>query len=95
LALVKKLHQQQLWSQSVRPMAAYLRAAPDSAPRVRLSLAKILLAHEKRPGLAISVLEKIRAADLTDELRSKYEQLMRRAKEAYAQGDLEPEEEGW
>lgn len=95
LALVKNLHRQQLWSQSVQPMADYLRAAPDSAPRVRLSLAKILLLHEKRPGLALSVLEKIAVAELTDELRGNYEQLMRRAKEAYADGDLEPEQEGW
>ena len=60
-----------------------------------LSLAKILLVHEKRPGRAMSVLEKIPAAELTVDLRSNYEQLMRRAKEDYAQGDLEPEEEGW
>jgi hypothetical protein len=43
----------------------------------------------------MSVLERFPAAELTDDLRSHYEQLMRRAREAYAEGDLEPEEEGW
>jgi membrane associated rhomboid family serine protease len=95
LQLIKALHKQQLWSQSVEPMVAYLRAASDAAPRVRLSLAQILVIHEKRPGRALSVLEKIPQDALGGDLRTAYDKLERLARKAYAEGDLEPEGNDW
>ena len=91
LALIKALHKERLWSQSVAPMVAYLQAASDAAPRVRLRLAQILLTHENRPGRALSVLEKIPQDTLSGELRTAYDQLERQARKAYAEGDLETE----
>lgn len=95
LELIKALHKQKLWSQSIAPMVAYLRSAPDAAPRVRLRLAQILLTHEKRPGRALSVLEKIPQQSISGELRTTYDQIERLARKAYADGDLEPEGEDW
>ena len=94
LELIKALHKQKLWSQSIAPMVAYL-AAPDAAPRVRLRLAQILLTHEKRPAAPLSVLEKIPPHSLSGELRTTYDQIERLARKAYAEGDLEPDDEDW
>jgi membrane associated rhomboid family serine protease len=95
LALVKALHQQQLWSLSVGPMVEYLGKAPDSAARMRLKLAQILIVHEHRPGRALGVLEKIPEAALEGDLRKARQQLERQAQTMYDRGDLEINDEDW
>jgi membrane associated rhomboid family serine protease len=95
LELVKALHQQKLWSQSVAPMVEFLRHAPDAAPRVRLRLAQILLAHEKRPGRALGVLEKIAAGTLPADLEKARRELVSQAKKMYDQGEIEVDDEDW
>ena len=95
LDLVKALHKRRLWSQSVMPMVEFLRHAPDAAPRVRLKLAQILVVHEKRPGRALSVLEKIPAGSLGAELENARKQLDARARKMYDEGDIEVETDDW
>ncbi len=95
LDLVKALHKQQRWTESVPIMAAYLRAAPDSAARMRLRLAQILIVYEKRPGQALGVLEKLAPGSLPPDLEKTRAQLAVRARKLYAEGPLEVENEDW
>lgn len=93
--VIKGLHREQLWSLSVLPMVEYLRRAPDTAPRVRLKLAQILIVHENRPGRALGLLEKIPADALPGDLQQTRRQLQARAETLYDQGELEVESEDW
>lgn len=93
--LVKELHKAKLWSQSVMPMVEVLRHAPDAAPRVRLKLAQILLVHEKRPGRALGVLEKIPAGSLPADLEKMRAQLESQARKMYDEGEIEVDDEEW
>jgi hypothetical protein len=95
LELIKALLKNRMWSQSIAPMKEYLKAAADSAPQVRLKLAQILLEHDKRPGAALSVLEKVKPAELAAPLQAAYQRLEARARQAYADGDLEVDVENW
>lgn len=95
LALIQGLHKQQLWSESIPPMVEYLRTAPDGAPRVRLKLAQILIVEAKRPGRALSVLEKIPAGSLTPEQEKTRRNLEHHARKAYANAELEVDGEDW
>ena len=95
LELIRSLHQQKLWSESVAPMVEYLRAAGDAAPRVRLKLAQILLVHENRPGRALSVLEKIPTGTLDESLEKSRRQIEAQARKQYDAGELEIEGEDW
>jgi membrane associated rhomboid family serine protease len=95
LELVKALHQHGMWSQSVAPMVEFLRHAPDAAPRVRLKLAQIFLVHEKRPGRALGVLEKIPAGSLNADLDKMRKQLEGQARKMYDEGEIEIDDEDW
>jgi membrane associated rhomboid family serine protease len=95
LALIKALHQEKAWSQSILPMVDYLRDAADGAPRVRLRLAQILITTENRPGRALSVLEKIPAGSLAPDLEKTRRQLESQARKRYDQGEIETEDEDW
>lgn len=95
LALIQALHKQQLWSDSILPMVEYLRTAPDGAPRVRLKLAQILIVEAKRPGRALSVLEKIAPGTLTPEQEKTRRNLETHARKAYANAELEVDGEDW
>jgi membrane associated rhomboid family serine protease len=95
IELVKALHKGRLWSQSVMPMVEFLRHAPDAAPRVRLKLAQILIVHEKRPGRALSVLEKIPAGSLGGDLEKARQQLEAQARKLYDEGEIEVETDDW
>jgi membrane associated rhomboid family serine protease len=95
LEMVKALHQQKLWSQSVAPMVDLLHHAADGAPRVRLKLAQILLVHEHRPGRALSVLQKIPPGTLSADLEKARRQLEAQARKLYDQGEIEVDDEDW
>jgi len=94
LCLIKALHKQELWSLSVGPMAEYLERANDSAPRMRLKLAQILLVHENRPGRAVRVLSNIPPNTLPADFERVRRQLEARATKQLEEGELELEEEG-
>jgi membrane associated rhomboid family serine protease len=95
LELIKALHQKQLWSESVGPMVELLRLAPDGSARLRLKLAQILVVHEKRPGRALGVLEKIPAGTLSGDLETARKRLEAQAQKMYADGELEVDGEDW
>lgn len=95
LRLAKLFHTYQLWPESVAPLVEYLQTAPNPAPRVRLSLAQILLDHEKRPNQAARVLARLSPAELTPELAQVRDRLLARAKKLSAQGELELATEDW
>jgi membrane associated rhomboid family serine protease len=95
MELIKSLHKQQMWSESMAPMVEYLRAAPGASERVRLKLAQILIVHEKRPGRALGVLQKIPAAGLPPDLATARSRLEAQAKKMYADGELEVDDEDW
>jgi len=68
---------------------------PDGAPRVRLKLAQILIVEEKRPGRALSVLEKIPPGSLPPEQEKTRRNLEHHARKAYANAELEVDGEDW
>ncbi len=95
MALIKVLQKQKLWSESVAPMAEFVRDAPDGAPRVRLKLAQVLLVQENRPGRALDALSAIAPGDLPPELEKMRQKLETVAKKRYEEGELEIETDEW
>lgn len=64
LDLIRALHAQKLWSDSVPLMVEYVSRHPDNADLVRLKLAQILAIEQKRPAQALHVMTRIDPAGL-------------------------------
>jgi membrane associated rhomboid family serine protease len=94
-ALIQALHQQKRWSEAVPLMVDYLRLYPAKAPRMRLSLAQILLQEQQRPGQALRVLSKLEPDALPDPLKKVHRQLTRQAEKLREEGPLELEAHDW
>lgn len=82
VCLIRGLHQENLWAESVPVMEEYLSRYSQNAAPVRLKLAQILLMECNRPARAMKVLAKIDAQaldgsqrDFLQKLRSKAKQL--------------------
>ncbi len=61
LDLIKGLHRNSLWNESLPLMGEYSRTFPDRSQRMRLKLAELLIKQAARPRLALKVLAKIPA----------------------------------
>jgi membrane associated rhomboid family serine protease len=95
LALIQRLHEQQLWSDSISPMAEYLAHYSQRATVVRLKLAQILVLHEHHPAQALKVMAKIDAAALDAPQREFYAKLRAKARQLHQQDPYEVAEHDW
>lgn len=88
------LHEHQLWSDSVDPLADYLRRSPDPPPKVLLTLAKILLKHEKQPYRAARLLAQLPTRNLPPKLAQTRERLLAQAIQLRSQQKSHPPGDG-
>ncbi len=95
LIIIKSLHTQKQWSESVPFMVNFLHRFPDKSARMRLKLAQICLQHQRRPSKALSVLEKIPAGSLQGALEKTRRQLVAHATKMQSEGELELEGDDW
>jgi membrane associated rhomboid family serine protease len=89
LTLIRALHKQSKWSESVRPMADYIHQFPKASIRMQMRLAQILLEVERRPTKAMKVLAAIDGKKLPPELLPSYKKFLQRAKALREAGDIE------
>ena len=94
MKIIKALHANKLFAESVAPLVDYLRAAPDAAPRVRLRLAQILIG-ESRFARARAVLEKIPAGSLDAQLEPLRRKLLNEAVKNQQRGEIEVDDGDW
>ena len=95
IALIKALHDDRLWADSVPVMVHYLRLFPQQDARVRLKLAQVLIREQKRPSQALRVLQKIPTNALPEKLERARTQLEQEAIKRRDEGELELESEDW
>ncbi len=95
LALIQRLHEQKLWSDSISPMTEYLACYSQRATAVRLKLAQILVLHEHHPAQALKVMAKIDAATLDAPQREFYAKLQAKARQLHQQDPYEVAEHDW
>jgi membrane associated rhomboid family serine protease len=90
-ALIKAMHARKAEVDSIRLMRDHCRQFPDTAPRVPLKLAQILLRDRQRPGEALRVLAALPAGSLPADLESVRGKLVRQAELMQEEGVLELE----
>lgn len=95
LDLIKMLVAEKLWRESVTVMEDYLRRSPDPSPRVRITLAQVLIRELQRPAHALRVLGAIPVGALSESLEVLRRQLTRQAQEMREEGILELEGDAW
>lgn len=93
LGLIKSLHARNLLAESIPLMRDYCRNHPDSADRVRLKLAQILIRDREHPTHALRVLEEIREGSLPESLETVRIALVKQARHMVDDGVLELEGE--
>ena len=93
LGLIKSLHARNLLVESIPLMRDYCRSYPDSADRVRLKLAQILIRDREHPTHALRVLEEIREGSLPGSLETVRVALVNQAQHMVNEGVLELEGE--
>ena len=93
LRLIKSLHRRNLLVESIPMMRDYCRNYPESADRVRLKLAQILIRDREHPTHALRVLEEIREGSLPDSLETVRLALVKQAQHMVNDGVLELEGE--
>ncbi len=80
LALIKALHGQEKWHESLPLLGQFVQEYPQRSLRMRLKLAELLVKHAGRPRLARRVLAKIPAGSLPVELERFRAQLENQAR---------------
>jgi membrane associated rhomboid family serine protease len=95
LGLIKLLHAEKRWAESVPIMEQYVGRFPQKAARMRLSLAQLLIREQQRPAQALRVLAEIPAGALPESLEQARRQLERKANKMREDGVLELEGESW
>jgi hypothetical protein len=93
--LIKLLHQDKMWSESVPLMEQYVRRFPVKAVRMRLKLAQVLARDQQRPVQALRVLAEIPEGVLPEELEQIRKQIEQKATQMRDDGVLEIEGESW
>ncbi len=89
MALMRTLHEQKLWAASIPPMVDYIRQFPERSVRIRLKLAQILIASERRPMKAIEVLSKVSPEALSADLQATRQKLLSRAEQMKSECEIE------
>ena len=95
LAIIRGLREKRQWAEAIPPMVDYLARYPAKACAMRLELARILLAVEKRPSQALRVLAKIDAAALDDRQREFLAKLRATAEPLAEQSPYEFADQDW
>ena len=93
LSIIKALHTQEKWSESIPFMVELLKRFPEKSAPVRVKLAQICLVHENRPGRALSLLEKIPTGTLSADQEKLRRKLAAHATKMQDQGELELEDD--
>jgi hypothetical protein len=94
LALIRGMHHEKMWSQSIPLLLQVLRRFPDSSAAVRLKLAQILVQTEHRPKQALAVLSRL-PSDLSPAHQQRRAQIEQLAHARIEEGDLELEIHNW
>lgn len=87
--LIKALHAEQRFVESMPLMAEFARRFPAAGVRVRLRLAQLLITVQCRPRKALAVLAELPGDPLSPQLEAARGQLIRRANRLIADGELE------
>lgn len=91
LNLIKLLHEQREWAESIPLMREYVNWNPEKATRVRVRMAQVLLRELKRPAAALRVLEELPPGPLQPDLESMRRKLYDQAWAQVDEGVLELE----
>jgi hypothetical protein len=93
MGLIKLMHSQQKWPESVPLMVEYVQhhGKSEKATRVRLKLAQVLLRDQQRPVQALRVLSEIHVSALSESLKPIHQQLVQKAEQMRDVGMYEVE----
>jgi membrane associated rhomboid family serine protease len=93
--LIRTMHEQKLWTESVPLMVEYLSQYSQKAAQVRLKLAQILVTEEKRPAQSLHVLAKINPADLNSCQQELLKKLQAKANQLHEEDPYEVADRNW
>lgn len=93
LALIKALHKERAWAESVPLMRDLIRRQPARSARLQLRLAQIYLRELEKPMAATRMLESIAEGSLPEDLEEMRCQLIQQAARMLEEGVLELEED--
>jgi membrane associated rhomboid family serine protease len=95
LAIIGGLRQQNLWEESIPALVEYLAHYSQRATAIRLELARVLLAYQKRPAQAWKVMAKIDDSALDPRQRERLAVLRVKARQLHAEDPYEAANEDW
>ncbi len=87
--LILGLHKNKFWAESAPVMAEYIAKCPQKSALMRLKLAQILVAVEKRPAQALKLMAKIDNSDLDASQIEFLQKLRAKAEELHQQDPYE------
>lgn len=93
--LIKGLVAAKEWRPAITVMEDYLRRSPDPSPRVRLTLAQVLVLEPQRPAHALRVLDELPEDSLPDALKKQRRSIVKKAEAMIEEGVYELEGENW
>jgi hypothetical protein len=93
--LIMAFHKQQLWAESIPVMGEYVKRYPQTAAQVRLKLAQILVAAERRPAQALKVMAKIDEEALDGTQREFLARLRAKAAQCHEADPYEIADDDW
>lgn len=91
--LIRMLHTNKRWEESIPLMEEYLRQHPDTSGRVRVQLAQIYIVDQGSPSKGLKILKEMRAAVLDEEVVELRRALMIEARKMIEDGVLELQDE--
>jgi membrane associated rhomboid family serine protease len=93
--LIRVLVNAKLWRPAITVMEDYLRRAHDPSPRVRLTLAQVLVGEPQRPAHALRVLADLPEDSLPDDLKKQRRRTVKKAEQMIEEGVYELDGETW
>lgn len=94
LRLIKALHEEKAWADSVAVLRDYIERFPEKAPRVQLRLAQVLVRELERPTAARRLLDEVAVGQLPPDLAAVHRKLVAQADQMVEEGVLELEGDG-
>jgi membrane associated rhomboid family serine protease len=93
--LIRVLINAKLWRPAITVMEDYLRRANDPSPRVRLTLAQVLVREPQRPAHALRVLAELPEDSLPDDLKKQRRKIVSKAEHMIEEGVYELDGDAW
>ena len=93
--LIRILVNAKLWRPAITVMEDYIRRANDPSPRVRLTLAQVLVREPQRPAHALRVLAELPEDSLPDDLKKQRRKIVAKAEHMIEEGVYELDGEAW